>query len=153
RRFVSRAGRTIAVVLGTLLLLVAALLYPVLSRGETWYSAVWTVPVLAWLPHAARLPVLAGIAAVLAGVVVWRMTLAADARTPRMRIAAVAPLLTGPRGLRTRLRDLPGMLRGTALVFAILALGRPENVLRGENADEKGIDMVVVLDLSGSMRA
>ncbi|MBX3208314.1 MAG: VWA domain-containing protein [Labilithrix sp.] len=122
-------------------------------RGEAWLSAVWTVPVLAWLPRDARLPVLGGAGAILAAIVVWRMTLAADARTPRMRIAAVAPLLTGPRGLRTRLRDVPGMLRGAALLLAILALGRPQNVLRGENADEKGIDMVVVLDLSGSMRA
>jgi Ca-activated chloride channel family protein len=81
------------------------------------------------------------------------MTLAADARTPRLRVPAIAPLLTGPRGLRTRLRDVPGMLRGAAIVLAILALGRPQNVLRGETADEKGIDMVVVLDLSGSMRA
>jgi Ca-activated chloride channel family protein len=150
---VSRASRTIAVILGTLLLLGSALLYPFLMRGEAWRAAVWTVPVLAWLPRDARLPVLGGAAVILAAIVVWRMTLAADARTPRMRIAAVAPLLTGPRGLRTRLRDVPGMLRGAALVLAILALGRPQNVLRGENADEKGIDMVVVLDLSGSMRA
>jgi Ca-activated chloride channel family protein len=150
---VSRAGRTIAVVLGTLLLLVAGLLYPAFARGEAWLSANWTVPVLAWLPRNARLPVLGGAAVLLAALVVWRMTLAADARTPRMRVAAIAPLLTGPRGLRTRLRDVPGMLRGAAIVLAILALGRPQNVLRGENADERGIDMVVVLDLSGSMRA
>jgi Ca-activated chloride channel homolog len=149
----SRSTRTIAVILGTLLLIVAGLLYPILMRGEAWLAAVWTVPVLSWLPRDARLPVLGGVAVVAAGVVVWRMTLAADARTPRMRIAAVAPLLSGPRGFRTRLRDVPGMLRGAALVLAILALGRPQNVLRGENADEKGIDMVVVLDLSGSMRA
>jgi Ca-activated chloride channel family protein len=149
----SRAGRTAVVILGTLLLLLGALLYPILMRGEAWLSATWTVPVLAWLPRDARLPVLGGAAVILAAVVVWRMTLAADARTPRMRIAVVAPLLSGPRGLRTRLRDVPGMLRGAALVLAILALGRPQNVLRGENADEKGIDMVVVLDLSGSMRA
>jgi Ca-activated chloride channel family protein len=150
---VSRAGRTIAVILGTLLFIVAGLLYPALARGDAWSSAIWSVPVLAWLPRTARLPVLAGSAVVVAAIVVWRMTLAADARTPRMRIAALAPLLTGPRGFRTRLRDLPGMLRGAALFLAILALGRPQNVLRGENADEKGIDMVVVLDLSGSMRA
>jgi Ca-activated chloride channel family protein len=149
----SRAGRTFTIVFGTLFFLVAGLFYPVLARGEAWTSAIWSVRVLAWLPRDARLPVLGGGAVVLAALVVWRMTIASDARTPRMRIAAIAPLLTGPRGLRTRLRDLPGMLRGAALVLAILALGRPQNVLRGENADEKGIDMVVVLDLSGSMRA
>lgn len=149
----SRAGRTFSVIFGTLLFITGGLLYPALARGEAWATAVWTVPVLKWLPRELRLPVLAGGAVILASIVVWRMTLAADARTPRMRIASIAPLLTGPRGLRTRLRDVPGMLRGAALVLAILALGRPQNVLRGENADEKGIDMVVVLDLSGSMRA
>lgn len=149
----SRAVRTAVVIAGTLALLAVGLLYPALARGEAWLSAVWTVPVLQWLPRSARLPVLAALGVVLGGIVVWRMTLAADARTPRMRLSVIAPLLTGPRGIRTYLRDLPGMLRGAAIVLAILALGRPQNVLRGENADEKGIDMIVVLDLSGSMRA
>lgn len=45
------------------------------------------------------------------------------------------------------------MIRGAALVLGILALARPQNVLRGEDADERGIDMVIVLDLSGSMEA
>jgi Ca-activated chloride channel family protein len=150
---VSRAVRTAVVIAGTLALLAVGLLYPALARDKAWLSAVWTGPVLQWLPQSARLPVLAGLGFVLGGIVVLRMTLAADARTPRMRVSAIAPLLTGPRGIRTYLRDLPGMLRGAAIVLAILALGRPQNVLRGENADEKGIDMVVVLDLSGSMRA
>src|SRR6185369_5957525 len=74
-------------------------------------------------------------------------------RTPRLRLATVAPLLTGPRGFRTKLRDMPGMVRAAALGLALLAIGRPQNMLRGENADEKGIDIVLVLDLSGSMRA
>ncbi|HEY8077533.1 MAG TPA: VWA domain-containing protein [Labilithrix sp.] len=105
------------------------------------------------IPREARLPVLACAGLLLAAFVTWRMTLAADARTPRMRIATIAPLVTGPRGFRTKLRDLPGMLRGAALVLGVLALARPQNRLSGENADERGIDMVIVLDLSGSMRA
>ncbi len=149
----SRSGRAFWIFLGTVGLVIAGLLYPALARGEAWAAAIWSVPILAWLPREARLPVLVAVAVALAIATVYRMTLAADARTPRMRIGAVAPLLTGPRGLRTRLRDVPGMLRGAALVLAVLALGRPQNVLRGESSDEKGIDMVVVLDLSGSMRA
>lgn len=149
----SRAGRAFSVITGTILLTALALLYPAIARADAWPSAIWSVPVLAWLPPGARLPVLGGLALVLAGTVVWRMTLASDARTPRMRIGAIAPLLTGPRGFRTKLRDVPGMLRGAAIIVAVLALGRPQNVLRGENADEKGIDMVVVLDLSNSMKA
>lgn len=149
----SRVARAFLVIFGTLVLIALGLVYPITARGEAWLSAIWTVKMLAWLPRDARLPTLVGFGVVLAAIVVWRTTIAADARSPRMRIAAIAPLFTGPRGLRTKLRDLPGMLRGAAIVLAVLALGRPQNVLRGENADEKGIDMVVVLDLSGSMRA
>jgi Ca-activated chloride channel family protein len=97
--------------------------------------------------------VLLGSIVVVCSLVLWRMTLAADARTPRLRMSTVAPLLTGPRGFRTKLRDMPGMLRVAAIALALLAIGRPQNVLRGENTDEKGIDIVLVLDLSGSMRA
>jgi Ca-activated chloride channel family protein len=35
----------------------------------------------------------------------------------------------------------------------VLALGRPQSILRGETEEEKGIDIVLVLDLSGSMAA
>ena len=149
----NRTSRIFSVVLGTLLLIVLGMLYPVLARGDSWRAAIWNVPSPAGIPRDAWLGAIFVITLVAIGIVVWRMTFAADARSPRMRIAAVAPLLTGPRGFRTYLRDVPGMLRGAALVFAVLALGRPQNVLRGEESDEKGIDMVVVLDLSGSMRA
>lgn len=149
----NRTSRIFSVVLGTLLLIVLGMLYPVLARGDAWRAAIWNVPSPAGIPREAWLGAIFVITLVAIGIVVWRMTFAADARSPRMRIAAVAPLLTGPRGFRTYLRDVPGMLRGAALVFAVLALGRPQNVLRGEESDEKGIDMVVVLDLSGSMRA
>jgi Ca-activated chloride channel family protein len=65
----------------------------------------------------------------------------------------ILPLTLGPKGWRTPLRDVPGMLRGAALVMAALALGRPQSVLRGETEEEKGIDIILVLDLSGSMSA
>jgi len=149
----TRPTRAIVTVLGTLFFLAAGFAYPVVARADGWRSAVWTTPGLAWLPREMRLPMLVGLAVVIAGLVVWRMTLASDARAPRLRLATVATLVTGPRGWRTRLRDTPGMIRGAALVLAILALGRPQNVLRGEDSDEKGIDIVLVLDLSGSMRA
>jgi Ca-activated chloride channel family protein len=150
---VRRGARIFTVVFGTIAFLVAGALYPALARGQAWLSAVWTLPGLATLPRELRLPLLLGLAVVTASVVVWRMTLAADARTPRLRVPTVLPLVTGPRGLRTRLRDVPGMLRGAALVLGILALARPQNILRGESGDERGIDIVIVLDLSGSMRA
>jgi Ca-activated chloride channel family protein len=149
----SRAARTMLVVVGTLLFVLAGLAWPILARGTAWLSATWSSPLVAWASPALRPLVTALAAVVLAGVAVWRMTLASDARTPRLRLPTLVPLATGPRGLRTRLRDTPGMLRGAALALGILALARPQDVLRGEDADERGIDLVVVLDLSLSMRA
>jgi Ca-activated chloride channel family protein len=150
---VSKSARILGLVIGTLLFITLGLLYPALSRGEAWLGAIWTVPLLAWLPREARLPSLIGLIFVVGSLVLWRMTIAADPRTPRLRMSTIAPLLTGPRGFRTKLRDLPAMLRVAAIALALLAIGRPQNVLRGENTDEKGIDIVLVLDLSGSMRA
>jgi Ca-activated chloride channel family protein len=44
-------------------------------------------------------------------------------------------------------------LRAVALGFLVLAMARPVSVLRDQRADDKGIDIVLVMDLSGSMRA
>jgi Ca-activated chloride channel family protein len=110
------------------------------ARREAWASATWLNPW--WLLALAAVPF-----------AVWRMTLGADARVPRLAVPTVMPLTKGPRGWRTRLRDVPGVVRGAALVLAILALARPQNVLRGEDEEERGIDIVLVLDLSGSMQA
>ena len=131
-------GALVAVVF--LIVLALGALYPLLAKREAWLVAVWTQK--AWLA-----------ALVLVPVVLWRTTLGVDGRVPRLALPTVAPLAVGPRGVRARFRDLPGILRATALTFAILALARPQNVLRGEESEERGIDIVVVLDLSGSMKA
>ena len=136
----SRVARGFLVALGALFVTALALAYPVLARGDAWHGAQWLRPW--WL-----------VAAIVAPIVVWKMTLGADKRVPVFSMPTVAPLTLGPRGWRTRLRDLPGILRGAAIFVAVLALARPQNVLRGENAEERGIDIVIVLDLSGSMQA
>jgi Ca-activated chloride channel family protein len=159
-RWVRGAG----VVLATFAAIALGMVYPVMARGDAWRSARWatspgalgphpsTADVLTWAAGAGFIALLAaGLAAV--PYVVWRMTLGADARVPRFGLPTLAPMLVGPRGFRTVLRDLPGVLRGAALVLAILALGRPESALRGESGEEKGIDIILVLDLSGSMVA
>jgi Ca-activated chloride channel family protein len=132
--------RGIFVALATLGAILLACVYPVAARGEAWVHAVWG---FWWV-----LPAL-----VLVPLVVWKTTLGQDRRVPRLGLSTVAALVSGPRGWRARFRDLPGVLRGAALVLGIVALARPQDVLRGENAEERGIDIVVVLDLSGSMRA
>jgi Ca-activated chloride channel family protein len=135
--------RALLVGLATIAVTALATAWPLAARGDAWFSAKWLWP---WwvsaLVIAAAVPW-----------VVWRTTLGSDARVPRLALPTLMPLWTGPRGFRAKLRDAPGVLRGAAIVLAVLALGRPQNVLKGESSEERGIDIVVVLDLSGSMRA
>ncbi len=135
-----RLLRGILVVFGILLFVALGAIYPLVMRPDAWLSAKWQFP---WF----------ALGLVLVPLVVYRATLGQDARTPRLRLSTIMPLVSGPRGFRSRLRDLPGVLRGAALVLGIAALARPENVLRGEDAEERGIDIVITLDLSGSMKA
>ncbi|MBM4159698.1 MAG: VWA domain-containing protein [Ignavibacteria bacterium] len=67
--------------------------------------------------------------------------------------SSVRPFAHAPRALRERLRDLPIALRLAALTLFIVALARPQSVSSGENITTEGIDIVLVLDISGSMLA
>lgn len=55
--------------------------------------------------------------------------------------------------LRTRLVHLPLILRLIALALLIIALARPQNFSSGTNINTEGIDIAMVLDISGSMLA
>jgi Ca-activated chloride channel family protein len=159
-----RGVRAATVALATLATLALALVGPALLRGDEWRTATWnawpaplgphpsTADTVSWLLRAGWGVALACVLLVVP-YLVWRMTLGADSRVPRIGVPTIAPLVLGPRGWRAPLRDAPGVLRGAAVVLAVLALGRPQSVLHGENEEEKGIDIVLVLDLSGSMAA
>ena len=136
----SRGARAVWAVVAALVVTALALAWPAWARFDAFVDAKWQRPwmLLALVP----IPLVA-----------YLGTLGQDARVPRVRVGAVAPLLTGPRGARTRLRDLPGVLRAVALAVLVAALARPVNVLRDEKGEERGIDIVLVMDLSGSMRA
>jgi Ca-activated chloride channel family protein len=58
-----------------------------------------------------------------------------------------------PGSWRTRFMRLPRTLFYAGLALAILALARPRAVLPGEAARVQGIDIMILLDTSGSMRA
>ena len=135
-----RSSRIVFAVLATLVIAALALVYPYVARGEAWWGASWHYP---WLL----------LALVAVPAVWWWGTFGQDRRKPRLRIGTVAPLLSGPRGVRTYLRDMPGVLRAVALTLMIVSMGRPVSVLRDQRSDDKGIDIVLVMDLSGSMRA
>ena len=135
-----RALRPVTATLAFVALAALGLAYPLLSRGDEILHARWSEP---W----------ALAALILVPVVFYFAVLREDARTPRLRLGFVGPLTTGPSGLRVWLRDIPGIARTLGLLLAILALARPLNTLRPITADEEGIDIVVALDMSGSMRA
>ncbi len=124
----------------TLLAALLGLAYPAIARGsELLYADFqnrWLLLLLAVVP-----------------LLFWRSTLGEDRRLPRARLGTLLPLRIGPSGPRVWLRDLPGVLRSMAVIFGILALARPVNTLRPDVQDEEGIDIVLVLDLSGSMQA
>ncbi len=119
---------------------VGAFAYPLLARGGEWLGATWQQR---W----------ALAALLLVPLVAWRGTVGEDARVPRLRLGSVRALRLGPAGARAWLRDLPGVFRAVALVLLVLALVRPVSATIPDATHESGIDIVLVLDLSGSMRA
>jgi len=56
-------------------------------------------------------------------------------------------------GLKERLKHLPFILRTVAIAFVIVALARPQTFSTGENVYTEGIDVAMLLDISGSMLA
>jgi len=55
-------------------------------------------------------------------------------------------------GMVARLRDLPTVLRLAAAVLLIVALARPQSTRASDDLEVEGIDIVIALDLSGSMQ-
>lgn len=58
-----------------------------------------------------------------------------------------------PQTLRERLRHVPLALRMLAIAVFVIALARPQSVSDKQNISTEGIDIVLELDLSGSMLA
>jgi Ca-activated chloride channel family protein len=58
-----------------------------------------------------------------------------------------------PSTLRERLRHIPFAVRWIAIGLLIIALARPQSFASGENVTTEGIDIAMVLDISGSMLA
>ena len=69
-------------------------------------------------------------------------------RFPLARLIAVA----GP-GWRTRLLPVVTGLRCTAVALLVIALARPQDSTRQQETELDGIDIVMTLDVSGSMKA
>ncbi|MCX6136793.1 MAG: VWA domain-containing protein [Ignavibacteriales bacterium] len=70
-----------------------------------------------------------------------------------MRYASLAPFGGLSATKKERFRHLPFVLQMAALLLVIIALARPQSTSHGENVYSEGIDIVLALDISGSMLA
>jgi Ca-activated chloride channel family protein len=73
--------------------------------------------------------------------------------TASLRHSSLAPFASLPVGLRVRFRHLPFFFRMAVLALLIVAFARPQSSARGEHVFREGIDITIVLDISGSMLA
>lgn len=80
---------------------------------------------------------------------VWR-AMQGDAA---IRISSTECLRKAPRSWRYYLRHLPFALRCAAITFIVVALARPQSAEHNTTTDAEGIDIVLAIDISGSMLA
>lgn len=132
--------RGISVTLGYLVATAIGLAWAVFTLGSEITALRWDRPW--WLLGLLLVPV-----------VLFAGTLGEDARLPRFRVGTVAAAKRTPIGLRARLRDVPGVLRASGVTLIVLALARPQSISAAETDERRGIDVMVVLDMSLSMRA
>ena len=70
-----------------------------------------------------------------------------------IRISSVEGVKKAPRTLRYWLRHLPFALRCVAVALIIIALARPQDVEHNSRTNSEGIDIMLAIDVSGSMLA
>lgn len=83
-------------------------------------------------------------------VLIWTMWRRRQ-KTPTLQIGSVALLKTVTPTLRSRLSYLPQVLKFFGIVFAIIALARPQISNTKVHKNVEGIDIVICLDVSDSM--
>jgi Ca-activated chloride channel homolog len=74
----------------------------------------------------------------------------------KKRQASIIVSSVSAKGLaswKTSLRHLPFVLRLLAIVFIVAAIARPQTMFEEQNAEGEGVDIVLCIDVSGSMTA
>ncbi|MDE6570202.1 MAG: VWA domain-containing protein, partial [Alistipes sp.] len=85
----------------------------------------------------------------LVGYYIWRQRQGGAS----IRISTVDSVLEAPKTLRYWLRHVPFALRIGALALLIVALARPQGIEENARTNTEGIDIVLAIDVSGSMLA
>lgn len=70
-----------------------------------------------------------------------------------LRISSVSGVAGAPKTVRYWLRHVPFALRILALALLIVALARPQGIEENARTNTEGIDIVLAIDVSGSMLA
>lgn len=83
------------------------------------------------------------------GYYVWR-TLQGGAA---IRISSIEGVVRAPKSVRYYLRHLPFVLRTAAFALMVVALARPQDVEQNVRTSTEGIDIMLSIDVSGSMLA
>lgn len=83
----------------------------------------------------------------------WWMTYSRRSAHPAMRLTTISGLMHMKPSLRIRLRPLLTVLRMLGMVALIVAIARPQSSSVSEHVDSEGIDIMLALDVSGSMLA
>jgi Ca-activated chloride channel family protein len=115
----------------------AAVAYLWLLRGEEGFRFAHP-GALALLPIAVAL-------------VAWTGFRRAGDRQAALVYSRAAEVAARPRGIVARLRDLPAVLRLLAVTLVVVALARPQTSRPVGDIELEGIDIVLALDVSGSM--
>ena len=74
-------------------------------------------------------------------------------RRSGLRFSSISAAGFAPKSIWTRIRALPSVLRYGAIVLGILALARPQERNVVEERFAEGVDIMMILDTSTSMRA
>lgn len=70
-----------------------------------------------------------------------------------LRISTITPFSKAPVTWRQRFRWVPLASEVLAIIFVVVALARPQSAFRQQDVEVKGVDIVLALDISGSMKA
>ncbi|WP_222844155.1 vWA domain-containing protein [Saccharicrinis aurantiacus] len=70
-----------------------------------------------------------------------------------LQISTLKGFSKAPTTLRVYLRHLPIVLRSFAIVMIVFVLARPQSSNSTQNVTTEGIDIVITMDISGSMEA
>ncbi len=84
---------------------------------------------------------------------IWLRVKKSPAYRARMPFPTLDRMKSLPGTWRTRFQGVPAFLVYAGLALSIIALARPRTIMKGEEAHARGIDIMIALDTSGSMRA